>query len=324
MRKFFDKILRYTNRKTSSLAFWWLPVKEGKWNCPLTRDEISDYYVDFSEKINYKYLFDSNGVPLLDYKGTVGVRYNPCAIAQYGLGLCSMYIKTKERKYIDKIRKQAEWISNNTKIGKNEVGRLEYDFAGEAYNQVLDKGYISAISQGQAISFLVRAMIILGDYKYLDTANKLFASFKYSIYDGGVVNYDEKSRIYLEEYPTKKISCVLDGFIYAMFGVYDYYLITADTDAENIFFDCCNTVEDRLKEFDLGFWSRADVYVEKPKMPASKFYHNVHVQQLKALYKITSREVYIEYARKWEQYQKNKIYSTLASLYKCWFKVFYY
>lgn len=322
--KIYNKIIRYKNRKTSSLAFWWLQVKEGKGNYKLSQNQLDDYYVDFSEKVKYNYLFDKEGVPLLDYKGDIGIQYNPCAIAQYGLGLCSMWYETKEIKYLEKILVQAEWLIDNTVQGKNGIGRLEYSFQGEAYNQIMNVGYISAISQGQAISFLLRAMIILKRWDYMLTVEKLFKSFQYSIFDGGVVNYDEEGMMYLEEYPTIQISCVLDGFIYAMFGVYDYYLISGNDHAEKIFNDCCNTLKKRLPEFDLGFWSRADLYSKRVKMPASKFYHNVHIQQLKALYAITSEKIYKEYAVKWEKYQNNRWFSALALFYKCVFKIFYY
>ena len=42
-------------------------------------------------------------------------------------------------------------------------------------------------------------------------AQYLFQSFQYSVFEGGVVNFDNKGRMYLEEAVTEKISCILDG-----------------------------------------------------------------------------------------------------------------
>ncbi|MBS7007118.1 D-glucuronyl C5-epimerase family protein [Anaerostipes sp.] len=324
MGRLIDTVKRYIQKDTSSLAFWWLPLYEGDGNYNLSSHKVCDYYLDFSSKAEYDCLFDEDGVLLLDYKGSMGIQYNPCAVAQYGLGICSKYLKTKEDKYLKKIRIQAEWLCSTMKIDEKGMGRLEYTFSADDYNQISNKNYISAIAQGQAISFLIRAGIILRENRYKKAADNIFESFRYTVFEGGIVNYDEKGRMYLEEAVTEKISCILDGFIYAMFGAYDYYLFTGDKEAKQIFYRCCETVKERLPEFDLGFWSRADCYLEKPKMPASRFYHNVHVQQLRALYIITKDNKFKVYAEKWDKYQKNFIFRKIALLYKCWFKVFYY
>lgn len=324
MSRLIDAIIRYGQKDTSSLAFWWLPLYEGSGNYCLSNKSYGDYYLDFSAKSKYDVLFDDNGVLLLDYKGNIGIQYNPCAIAQYGLGLCAQYINEHDEKLKSKINIQAMWIVSNMKIDDKGIGRLEYTFSGDEYQQIRNENYISAIAQGQAISFLIRAGLLLQKEEFFEAAGRLFESYKYTVFEGGIVNYDEQHRMYLEEALTKKVSCILDGFIYAMFGAYDYYLYSKDIEAKRIFDECCITVKMRLFDFDLGFWSRADCYLEKPKMPASSFYHNVHVQQLKALYIITGEEEFDVYAKKWEGYQKNIFFRIAAFLYKCWFKIFYY
>lgn len=324
MGRIIEILKRYGQRKTSSLAFWWLPLYEGKGNYHCEKNEICDYYLDFSAKADYDCLFDVDGVIMLDYKGKLGVQYNPCAVAQYGLGLCARYLSTPNKDIEDKIRTQADWICKNTKIDSKGIGRVEYYFSSGEYSQIENEGYISAIAQGQAISFLIRAGVILKQKRYYETADRIYESYNYTFSEGGIVNYDSQNRMYLEEALTEKISCILDGFIYAMFGVYDYYLFTRKENAKKIFDECCETVKERLPDFDLGFWSRADCYLEKPKMPASAFYHNVHVQQLKALYSITDNKIFSYYAERWERYQKNKLFCLIAFIYKCWFKIFYY
>ena len=84
MGRLIDTLKRYVQKDTSSLAFWWLPLYEGCGVYNLSNTSICDYYLDFSSKADYDYLFDDQGVLLLDYKGKMGVQYNPCAIAQYG------------------------------------------------------------------------------------------------------------------------------------------------------------------------------------------------------------------------------------------------
>ena len=322
MKRLFNIISRYSQRKKSSLAFWWLPLYEGHGVYDLSIQKATDYYLDFSSKADYNVLFDENQVVMLDYMGSIGKQYNPCAIAQYGLGLLSRYLKSKDASLLNRAIIQGDWICRNMVISEKQIGRLEYTFSD--FNYEGSHNNISSIVQGQAISFLLRLYVITKNDEYLKCSDYLFRSFEYTTQEGGVVKYDAQGRMYLEEAITEKISCVLDGFIYAIFGVYDYYLITSDMAAKHIFEQCCITVSERLDDFDLGFWSRADCYIEKPKMPASSFYHNVHVQQLKALFILTGVQKFYDYAMKWQTYQNNFLYRKIAFLYKCWFKVFYY
>ena len=318
-----ENVLKYFCPKSSSLSFWWLKVEEGEGYLKLNLDNVRDYYLDFSNKSLYKGPFDKNGVPLLDYKGSIGKQYNPCAIAQYGLGLISKYLKTKKLEMLEKAIIQGNWLCENIKISKNNIGRLEYNFGDASYVNI-KKGYISAIAQGQAISLLLRLFIITGDKKYMLGAENLFRSFLYPISENGVVNFDKENNIFLEEALTSRVSCILDGFIYAIFGVYDYYLITNSEQAKELFDNCCKTLKKILPKFDLGFWSRADMYLERPKMPASYFYHNVHIYQLKAMYSITKIEDFQYFYILWKRYRDNIFYRYIALVYKCYFKIFYY
>ena len=45
-------------------------------------DCLGQYYMTFTRKADYPGPFDENGIPMLDYRGRVGVQYNPIAISQ--------------------------------------------------------------------------------------------------------------------------------------------------------------------------------------------------------------------------------------------------
>jgi len=51
----------------------------------------------FIAKADYPGFYDDKGIPMLDYHGTVGLQYNPIAIAQYGLGNYNLYYRTGEK-----------------------------------------------------------------------------------------------------------------------------------------------------------------------------------------------------------------------------------
>jgi len=85
----------------------------------------------------------------------------------------------------------------------------------------LDPGWYSAMAQGQAMSLLVRAHARSGRHKYLDAAVRALALFDVRSADGGIVARFMDNYVWYEEYPTIPPCFVLNGFMYALIGLYD-------------------------------------------------------------------------------------------------------
>jgi len=94
--------------------------------------------------------------------------------------------------------------------------------------------------------------------------------------------------------------------IFALCGVYDFvrthpgYALSRE-----IFDEGVETLVRLLPRYDLGFWSRyslceADFHPEID--PATIGYHYLHIVQLKLMFRLTGREKFQEYARRWESY----------------------
>ncbi|OYT61249.1 hypothetical protein B6U81_03450 [Thermoplasmatales archaeon ex4484_30] len=50
------------------------------------------------------------------------------------------------------------------------------------------------------------------------------------------------------------------------------------------------------------------------KYPATKSYHKLHINQLKVLYELTGKDIFSEYAEKWEKYMNKSMNRFRASL----------
>jgi len=85
----------------------------------------------------------------------------------------------------------------------------------------LEPGWYSAMAQGQAMSLLVRAYARSGRSEYLDAAVRALALFDVRSADGGIVAKFMDHYIWYEEYPTIPPCFVLNGFMYALIGLYD-------------------------------------------------------------------------------------------------------
>ncbi len=192
------------------------------------------------------------------------------------------------------------------------------------YFRPLDSPWFSALAQGQGISLLSRAYLETKNEKYLQIASDAFSAFLEDISRGGVSYRDEENNLWLEEYIVYPPTHILNGFIWACWGVRDYWLLTKDKLAENIYQECLKTLEKNLKKFDIGFWSLYDLAPTKLKSLASLFYHSLHIVQLKIMYLITKNSLFYNYALKWGKYKKNWLYRNSALIYKAIFKILYY
>jgi len=311
----------YLGSGISQLSFW-----HGKPKVNNKKDykKIGQYYMPFLYKAKYKGYFDKNGVPLLDYRGKIGKQYNPIAIAQYGLGHYNLYKKEGDKKNLKKAIKQADWLVDNLEKNKKGVFVWMHHFDWE-YREGLKAPWYSALAQGQGISLLIRAYKETNKDKYFKSAKTAFISLNTSIDKGGVQFIDQDNNVWLEEYiVSPPPSHVLNGFIWTLWGVYDFYLLTKDSDAKKLFNNCIKTLKQNLKRFDIGFWSLYDLSPTFLKTIASTFYHKLHIVQLEILYKITNENIFLKFKKKWQRYENNIFYKTLALIYKIIFKIFYY
>ncbi len=321
MRKlfYFSRIFNaYILKKKSQLTFW-----HGKvgFNNNANYEELDEFYQLFDYKANYPGPFNKDGVILLDYHGLVGVQKYHIAISQYGLACYNQYKRTGKKEWYEKFMAQVKWHENN--LLKNDRGiYLWYANFDWDYHGIQKKPWASGLAQGNGLSLLTRAYIETRDEKYLDLCEKVFKSIITEIKDGGVMLVEDEN-YWIEEMlnPPKHI---LNGFMWALMGVYDYYLLTKDNNVKYWFDKFINTLETNLHTFDTGYWSLYEHAGTKIPMLASYFYHSLHIVQLKILYKMTNRRIFEEYANKWEKYMNNRLYKTKAFIIKSIFKLKYF
>lgn len=318
---YFKRIYKaYLTGEDSQLTFWHgTPAV----NQECKTDELGQYYMPFSGKADYQAHLDPGGIPMLDYHGTVGLQYNPIAIAQYALGNYNSYIRTSNSTRFDKFIAGADWLVDHLEQNAQGVWVWNHHFDWE-YRDTLYAPWYSALSQGQGISCLVRTHQETGKEIYLKAAEKALGSFLVGIEGGGVVYHDQEDYLWLEETIVNPPTHILNGFLWAIWGLYDYYLYTSDPQAKKIFDDGVATLIHYLSSYDTGFWSLYEHSGTKMHMLASPFYHGLHIVQLRVMEKITGEKLFIQFADKWERYQSNLLYRYFALLYKAIFKVLYY
>ncbi len=109
-----------------------------------------------------------------------------------------------------------------------------HDFDWE-YRSPLRAPWYSGLAQGQGISLLVRAHKTTGEPVYIDAAERAFGSLLKSTEEGGVMFTDERGDLWIEEYIVSPPTHILNGFIWAAWGVNDYFLATKNAAARELF-----------------------------------------------------------------------------------------
>lgn len=310
----------YLRGDKSQLTFWH-DTPEVNERCQ--PKELGEYYMAFAAKADYPGAYDDAGIPLLDYHGALGLQYNPIAIAQYGLGNYNLFCRTGALERKRKFLVAADWLVANLEPNGAGLWVWNHHFDWE-YRTRLKAPWFSALAQGQGISLLVRAHRETGLADYLDAARYAFAPFLKKIADGGVVHTDEDGHTWFEEYIVSPPTHILNGFIWASWGLNDYFLATGDAQAKKLFNQAVRTLAANLQRYDAGFWSLYEQSGTWLKMLASPFYHRLHIVQLEVLYQLTGEKIFHDYAARWESYRCSRLKRAVALGYKVIFKLCYY
>lgn len=246
---------------------------------------------NLNEETNLLYKTVLNEIPMA---------HHPTYIAQYGLARWNAYLKNGENKHKEAFMTSALWFM------AHEL-RLSSETSGWPISSPLQEYYapelwLSALTQGNVISVLVRAYQLTGKDAFLEVARRAVRTFELDILDGGVNSPLLDNGIYFEEVAVYPAAHILSGHIFALFGLYDYRTITKDYSIETIVENSINTLHALLDAFDTGYWTRHDLL---HKRLASWFYHSLHVTLLEALASHTGCDHCKALAAHWAGYQQS-------------------
>lgn len=249
------------------------------------------------------YKFDENGVPLLKVDGKY-VRNN-VVVAQYGLQEYSYFLKDNNKERYEIAKKMADWLVNNqNKDNGNWYYNYDYEVGGTGIT--LKGPFASSMAQGQAISLLVRIYSIEKDSKYLDAAELGLKPLKIPVADGGLQE-NFMGHIAFAEFPTIPSSYILNGFMFTVIGLYDLSYINPSSEAKALFDESIQSVIFMLPYYDnpkdrQSYYSLAFKTIPGIKPTVNPFYHNVHIEELKALNSVYPDETLLKYYNLWKSY----------------------
>lgn len=266
------------NYKFSEFNFAIIPDSELPYK-KIVRDEVT--------------CLDDNNVPLRNWKGKL--LYHPVFMIDHALHLLNVYEKEKD----DAILKQIDNIANKIvgiSVKYQDALWIPYpfDFQLHGRNEMMQSTWYSAMSQGMALSLFSRLYRLTYIEEFLDVARALFKSFIISKEVSPffwVSCVDENSYLWLEEYPIEtKDHHTLNGMIFAIFGLYDWFLINKG-DQHNLLAASITTIKENIEKFRVA--GSMSYYCLLHKVQ-DRYYHRVHAEQLLMLSKITNDNYFAE------------------------------
>lgn len=248
---------------------------------------------------------DERGVLYVVDDGYMPGDYYATAIAQYALANWNAYLSTNDEKYKQAFLIQADWIATN-------AHQLAHEAAGWPFlvpwpDYYAEPPWLSALTQGNCISVLVRAYKLTGKELFLDVARQAVRPFEHDIRDGGVSVQVGEDGVLFEEIAAYPAGHILNGYIYGLLGLYDYIDLTGDAEITALLQRSLDTMHRIIDKFDMRFWSRYNLLHGHPATP---FYHALHVTMLEVLARYSGCDHCAKLAARWEGYQRSRLCRT--------------
>lgn len=259
-------------------------------------------------KSSPSYSLDSKGVLVYNYGSNydaAGDQYNPAWISLYAFTLYNDYLNggLTDKNLLEKFLIQADWLVNNRK-DINAFSVWEYNFDNLKFGA--PSPWRSAMANGRVISVMLEAYSFTSDTKYLDIAEKAYKAFLVNTENYGVTTFLSNGNAYYEEVADNDAISgkILNGHVFALSGLYDYWIATGRNDVKVALDKGINAVKNDLEKYDSGFLS---YYSQEPLNPRifaeRKGYNTVHVHQLLWLYQITDDSDFLKKALRFYGYE---------------------
>ncbi|TMM26793.1 MAG: hypothetical protein E6F97_00875, partial [Actinobacteria bacterium] len=236
---------------------------------------------------------DAQGVALWANGGRL--LYHPLLIARYGIAMLHTYRITHKAPHLERAEVNANWLINNA-VSRDGALYFPYRFKYPLFGNPRDlmrSPWFSSLAQGEALMLFTRLYAVTGDQSWRTAADSTFATFvnRQSSKQPWVIpwtvfvdHWNHRRYLWLEEYPKHPPTQVLNGDMYALFGVWEYALASGSDAAMAVFDGAATTIRHQVGRFRV----RGGISYYSLRVHAQyNSYHCIVVGQLKLLARMT-------------------------------------
>jgi len=259
-------------RDIPSDSLWW------RWQCCGSREGFN---------------IDSAGVPYLVINGEVS--YHPTWITNNSLVYEDSWEKSRNPFYLASLH---TWV--NALLARSDTledGAIfpRFDFSFSLHgnpDQSLPVGWHSGLTQGMLLALLVRTARVTGESRYADAADRVFRSLQQTELRRAV-HIDSAGYYWIDEYPLEQPDLTLNGFGYAVRGLYEYWQWRRTPESEVLLREALASLKQYAPQFRVP--GRPSIYCLAHHL-SSTAYHAIHIELLRDLYRMTSDSVFVQLA----------------------------
>lgn len=228
------------------------------------------------------YQFDSDGFPLnVDPQSPNVLYYNPVTTGEYALSQYALYLLGTQDS--SRFLQSADHLISLM----GEDGAFRYPIEWKSNGNDWKPGWVSGLAQGRALSVFARAWALTADQRYTAAGKSALAFMLIPTSEGGTrgnladLDPSLSNQTTFEEMTCHPTCTILNGYLFALVGLYDWATITNDSSAQ--------------KAYDLRH-----VIADQEPLP-SPSYHMFHIVLADALYAITASPDFGKWRDTWEQ-----------------------
>lgn len=211
--------------------------------------------------------------------------------------MISSYKESGNSEYLDRAIATSKYLIKWSVKDDNGAIWFPYRFNHDVGTLRLGTPWYSGMAQGMMLSTFVNLYEVTGDKYWKNMAAKSVKSFDQPKVEFGpwfynVVLLDGKKFVYYEEYPAlsdEQNAHVVNGDIYALYGLYDYYRITGDKHVEWLFDVGASSIRDSFGAYrnpGQASWY-APTYYGRTVWGNPNNYHKGVINQLRKLGEMT-------------------------------------
>ncbi len=237
-------------------------------------------------------LVDGGGVRMFSWAGDPRLWNHPVGQAQYAILNLDSFRLTGDRIYLDRAAANAQRLIDR-RVESDGGWYYPYDFDFAVHGdttETLRAPWYSGMAQGQALSTFVRLYRATQQETWLRAAEATLATLDQT--PAGTAPFaswvDGSRQLWLEEYPrypARDSERVLNGHVFAMYGLHDYWQLTGDPLARRLFLGALSTIEATVPtQFRRPGW--ASIYSLRHAVNTLS-YHRVHINQFLMLWRLT-------------------------------------
>jgi hypothetical protein len=246
------------------------------------RESVRGYFIDFSAKTTSS-------------TARMPEALNPAGLAQLGLGWW-------ERSLRGEVAADGQFLGVCAALERAAVaerGALWWP------SRLTESKYVplsvySALPQAQVVSVFLRALLLTEDPRWQHLALEALSPLLPNAHSELV--FDSDAGPVLEEVASDPPSHILNGWIYALWGLWEAKIVLEHEGAAGMLDASLECLRSTLHRYDVGWWTRYSLYPHMLPDLAKPFYHALHVDQVDVLHRLFGGAEFADAAARWRRY----------------------